>query len=217
MAPNSEWTLDMLAYAYHYAGLIDLAEKTYSRTRELNPASRRLYWMHARMLLYLGRPQEAEAEMRRALAMSPDHYKVMAYLGEFLYYQNKPAEAEPLLQRALELSRSSSDDVPPWFLAFLYASRGERDKIEARLLKLKPEEMFDGDLAYWAGGVHSLLSERDQALACLGRAVELGNHNYPWFERDKNYDPLRADPEYRRIMNEVRKHWEHYREIFGGG
>jgi hypothetical protein len=34
--------------------------------------------------------------------MSPDHYKVMAYLGEFLYYQNKPAEAE-LLQRALEV------------------------------------------------------------------------------------------------------------------
>lgn len=217
MAPNSEWTLDMLAYAYHYAGLIDLAEKTYSRTRELNPASRRLYWMHARMLLYLGKPQEAEAEMRRALVMSPDHYKVMAYLGEFLYYQNKLGEAEPLLQRALELSRSSSDDVPPWFLAFLYASRGERDKIEARLLKLKPEEMFDGDLAYWAGGVHSLLSERDQALACLSRAVELGNHNYPWFERDKNYDPLRADPDYRHIMNEVRKHWEHYREVFGGG
>jgi len=217
MAPNSEWTLDMLAYAYHYAGLIELAEKTYSRTRELNPASRRLYWMHARMLLYLGKPQEAEAEMRRALEMSPDHYKVMAYLGEFLYYQNKLTEAEPVLQRALELSRSSNDDVPPWFLAFLYASRGERNKIEPRLLDLKLEEMFDGDLAYWAGGVHALLGDSARALACLRRAVELGNHNYPWFQRDKNYDRLRADPEYQRVMNEVRQHWEHYREAFGGG
>jgi hypothetical protein len=77
--------------------------------------------------------------------------------------------------------------------------------------------MFDGDLAYWAGGVHSLLRERDQALACLRRAVELGNHNHPWFERDKNYEPLRADPEYNGIMSAVRKHWEHYREVFGGG
>src|SRR5258705_5461108 len=117
MAPNSEWALDMLAYAYHYAGLIELAEKTYSRTKELNPASRRLYWMHARMLLYLGRPQEAEAEMRKVLAISPDQHRVMAYLGEFLYYQNKLAEAEPILRRAVELSRSTNDDVPLWFIA----------------------------------------------------------------------------------------------------
>jgi serine/threonine protein kinase/tetratricopeptide (TPR) repeat protein len=217
MAPNSEWALDMLAYAYHYAGLIELAEKTYSRTKELNPASRRLYWMHARMLLYLGRPQEAEAEMRKVLATSPDQHKAMAHLGEFLYYQNKLAEAEPILQRAVELSRSTNDDVPLWFIAFLYASRGERDKIDSRTLKLKPEAIFDGDLAYWIGGVQSLLGDKAQALTYLRRAVELGNHNYPWFQRDKNYDPLRADLEYQRILNEVRQHWEHYREVFGAG
>src|SRR5207249_1889551 len=127
------------------------------------------------------------------------------------------AEAEPILRRAVELSRSTNDDVPLRFIAFLYASRGERDKIEPQTLKLKPAEIFDGDLAYWIGGVQSLLGEKAQAVAYLRRAVELGNHNYPWFQRDKNYDSLRADPEYQRILSQVRQHWEHYREVFGGG
>ena len=42
----------------------------------------------------------------------------------------------------------------------------------------------------------------------------MGNHNYPWFQRDKNWDKLRSDPEYQSIMGDVRKKWEHYRELF---
>jgi hypothetical protein len=59
-----------------------------------------------------------------------------------------------------------------------------------------------------------LLGERQQALAWLRRAVEVGYHNYPWFQKDKNYDSLRGDPEYQRIMGEVRPHWEQYKQMF---
>jgi hypothetical protein len=59
-----------------------------------------------------------------------------------------------------------------------------------------------------------LLGERQQALAWLRRAVEVGYHNYPWFQKDKNYDSLRGDPEYQRIMGEVRQHWEQYKQMF---
>ena len=45
--------------------------------------------------------------------------------------------------------------------------------------------------------------------------MEVGNHNYPWFQKDKNYDKVRGDPEYRRIMEEVRRHWEEYKQMFG--
>jgi hypothetical protein len=38
--------------------------------------------------------------------------------------------------------------------------------------------------------------ERDKALKWLRRAIKLGNENKPWFERDKNWDSLRSDPEY---------------------
>jgi tetratricopeptide (TPR) repeat protein len=217
MAPNSDWAQDMLAYAYHYTGLIELAEKGYRRSMELNPTSRRIYWMHARMLLYLGKPKEAEEEMRQVLANSPDQYKAMAYLGEFLYYQGRVAEAEPLLLRAKELSGPNSDDVPLYFLAFLYASQGHGQKIDPKILNVKREEVFDGDLAYWTSSIYSLLGEKKQALAWLRRSMELGNHNYPWFQRDKNFDKLRGDPEYHQMMDQIRQHYERYRELFGKG
>jgi len=217
MAPNSDWAQDMLAYAYHYTGLIELAEKGYRRSMELNPTSRRIYWMHARMLLYLGKPKEAEEEMRQVLANSPDQYKAMAYLGEFLYYQGKVAESEPLLLRSQELGGPNSDDVPLYFLAFLYASQGHGQKIDPKILNVKREEVFDGDLAYWTSSIYCLLGEKKQALAWFHRSMELGNHNYPWFQRDKNFDKLRGDPEYQQMMDQIRQHYERYRELFGKG
>ena len=216
LAPNSDSVWDGLGYAYHYAGLDDAAEKAYRRSVELNPTTTRIHWMHARMLLYVGRAAEAEQEMRQALAANPNQFKATAFLGEFLYYQGKLDEAEPVLRHAEELSRNNGDKSAQIMVAFLYASKGERDKIDPELLRERPADIVDGDEAYWTGGIHALLGDKEQALAWLQRAVDLGNHNYPWFERDKNYDKLRGDPSYQRIMEEVRKHWVEYTRTFGG-
>ncbi len=215
LAPNSEWVWDQLGYVYHYAGLDDAAEKAYRRSVELNPTTTRIHWMHGRMLLYVGRASEAEQELRQALAENPNHFKAMAFLGKFLYYQGKLDEAEPVLSRAVELAHNNGDNSAQVMAAFLYASRGQRDKIDPKILESRPTDVIDGDLAYWTGGIHALLGEKEEALAWLRRAVEVGNHNYPWFQKDKNYDSLRGDPEYQRIMQEVRQHWEQYKQIFG--
>jgi len=113
------------------------------------------------------------------------------------------------------LGRDNGDNSAQVMAAFLYASRGQRDRIDPRILKARPADVIDGDLAYWTGGIHALLGEKEDALAWLRRAVAVGNHNYPWFQRDKNYDSLRGDPEYQRIMEEVRRHWEQYKRAFG--
>ncbi len=215
LAPNSDAVWDDLGYVYHYSGLDDAAEKAYRRSAELNPTTTRIHWMHARMLLYVGRAPEAEQEVRQALAENPNQFKAMAFLGEFLYYQGKLDEAEPVLKRAEELSRGNGDNSAQIMAAFLYASKGEREKVDPEILKAQPKEVTDGDLAYWTGGIHALLGDREEALTWLRRAVEVGNHNYPWFQRDKNWDKLRGDAEYKRIMEEVQRRWQEYRQAFG--
>jgi hypothetical protein len=50
---------------------------------------------------------------------------------------------------------------------------------------------------------YALESEREPALKWLRRAIELGNENKPWFERDKNWDSLRNDPEYQQIIGSI--------------
>ena len=214
-APNSEFAWDLLGYVYHYAGLDELAERAYRRSLELDPTTPRIYWMHSRMLLYLGKVQEAEQGIRQALAIHPNQFKAMAYLGEFLYYQGRLEEAEPILRRAVELGRDSGDEVAVLMSAFLYAARGQRDKIDSNLLREKPENVADGDRAYWIGSVYALLGDKTQALAWLRRAIDLGNHNYPWFVRDKNYDKLRGDRDYERMLTETRNYADKYRQEFG--
>src|SRR5215831_210398 len=153
--------------------------------------------------------------MRQALAVHPEQFKAMAYLGEFLYYQGRLDEAEPILQRAVELGRDSGDVIPSVMSGFLYASRGQRNKIDATIFREKPQLVIDGDRAYWIGSVYALLGEKAQAITWLRRAVELGNHNYPWFARDKNYDELRGNPDYERILADVRSRADKYRREFG--
>ena len=212
IAPNSETAWDLLGYLYHYTGLLDLAETAYDRSVDLNPTTTRIHWMHARMHLYQGRPEEAEEELRRILAANPDQFKALAYLGEFLYYEGKYDEADKTFSRAVELSRGSGDDSAPILAAFLYASRGQREKIDPGVFAHKPDRYVDGDGAYWLGGVYAMLGDKKQSLTWLRRAVALGNHNYPWFQRDKNYNSLRNDPEYQKIMEDVRDHLEQYRK-----
>ncbi len=217
LAPNGELAWQLLGYAYYYAGLNELAEPAYRRVSELNPVPPQPRWMHARMLLYEGRGAEAEQELRQLVEKHPDQFKALAYLGSVLYYEGKLDDAEVYLARAAQLASDSTDDTARNMAAFLYASRGQREKIDPRILKYRPEQMTDGDGAYWMAGIYALLGERDHALAWLRRTVALGDVNYPWFQRDKNFDTLRGDREYQTIMAGVRQRWEAYKNEFDPG
>jgi eukaryotic-like serine/threonine-protein kinase len=214
VAPNNAATWQALGYSYYYAGLNELAEQAYRRLIELNPMPLQPHWMDDRMLLYSGKATEAEKEMRQLVAANPGQFKALAYFGMILYYEDKLDEAQFNLDRSLVLSGNSGDDVPRIVAAFLYASRKQRDKIDGRLFQYRPEQVIDGDEAYWLGGIYALLGDRQPALDWLKRTVALGDANYPWFERDKNYDSLRSDPEYQSIMGGVRQNWEAYKKEF---
>src|SRR5579864_3850056 len=215
LAPNAPLAWKHLGYIYHYAGLTDLAESAWGRGRDLDPAAPQVYWMHGRMLIYQGKAREAEEEIRRGLELFPNQFKLLTFLGASLYYQGRTEEAMQALDRAVQVTSRGDDEEPMVIGGIVHASRGERDKIDPRIFQYKPEDIVDGDLAEWLGAVHALLGEKDLALAFLRQAVRRGNHNFPWFQRDKNWDKLRADPEFQRIMSEVEGYWRHYTELFG--
>ena len=216
-APNNEAAWQMLGYAYYYAGLNELAEQAYRKLSELNPTILQPYWMLARTSLYMGKPQEGEQLLRAAAEKNPDQYKILAHLGMILYYEGKLDEAQQYLERALTLARNSGDKSAQQFASFLYASRNQRDKIDPALLRLTPDQCIDGDDAYWAGGMYALLGDKQKALIWLKRTVALGNMNYPWFQRDKNWDSLRSDSEYQSVMAGIRDRWQAYKNEFDPG
>jgi len=214
LAPNSETAWQGLGYSRYYAGLNELAEQAMRRVIALNPAPLEPHWMHARMLLYSGKANDADQEMRQLVAANPDQFKALAYFGMVLFYEGKLDEAKANLDRSVQLVPNSNDSTPQLMAGFLYASRHQREKIDPSIWQHRPEQIIDGDVAYWLGGIYALLGDRQHALQWLKRTVELGDVNYPWFERDKNYDSLRADPEYQSIMAGVRQRWQAYKNEF---
>jgi TolB-like protein/tetratricopeptide (TPR) repeat protein/predicted Ser/Thr protein kinase len=214
LAPNSEIAWGVSGYSYYYAGLNHLSESAYGHMIQINPSALQPHWMHARMLNYQGRTQEAEQEMRRLLENHPDQFKALTQLGEFLYYEGRLDEAAQTLDRAVQLQGGSSDEGAIFEAGIVHAARREPQKIDPRLLRYRPQQITDGDYAYYLGGIYALLGNREQSLVWLKRTVELGDVNYEWFQRDKNYDSLRGDPEYQAIMDGVKQRWEAYKKEF---
>lgn len=44
---------------------------------------------------------------------------------------------------------------------------------------------------------------------------QASHHNYPWFQRDKNWDKFRSDPDFQALMREVEGYWRGYVAEFG--
>ena len=217
LSPNSAIAWQTLGYACYYAGLNQLAEQAHLNAVRLNPGSPQRHWMHARMLLYVGKASEAEQEMREVVANNPDQFKALAYFGMILYYNGKLDEAETHLRRALALGENTSDDTARVSAAFVYASRKQRDRIDPRILSYRPAQIIDGDEAYWLAGIYALLGDQQNALIWLRRTAALGNVDYPWFQKDKNFEGLHQDPGYQAIMADIRQRWEAYKNEFAPG
>ena len=64
-------------------------------------------------------------------------------------------------------------------------------------------------------GIYALLGEHKNALMWLKKTAELGDVNYPWFDKDKNLNSLRDNPEFQAIMADVKQRWQTYKNEFG--
>ena len=97
----------------------------------------------------------------------------------------------------------SSDLIRPIYATFLSAL-GFSEEARAQLTdEVKKTADTDHDVAYWLASAYAMEGERDEALKWLRRAIALGNENKQWFERDKNWDSLREDPEYQEIVGAI--------------
>jgi serine/threonine-protein kinase len=169
----------------------------------LNPAERVVVsYNRARLLTYQGRFEEAFAELDQGAAVEPNHPLIRTFRARALYYKGEPVKAAEILEQVLE-QHPQLDGIRPIYATFLSAL-GFSDEARAQLTdEVLRTADTDHDVAYWLASAYALEGEREQALKWLRRAIALGNENRPWFERDKNWDTLRDDPEYQQIISSI--------------
>jgi serine/threonine protein kinase/tetratricopeptide (TPR) repeat protein len=174
--------------------------RSFDRMLRLNPAERVVVsYNRARLLTYQARYDEALAEIEQGAAMEPDHPLIRTFRARALYYRGEPVKAAEILEQVLE-QHPQLDGIRPIYATFLSALGWHdeaREQISEEVIRTADT---DHDVSYWLASAYALEGERDLALKWLRRAIQLGNENKPWFERDKNWDSLRGDPEYQRIL-----------------
>jgi serine/threonine protein kinase/tetratricopeptide (TPR) repeat protein len=199
-APNDVGVHFVRAVVARLDGDYGKAMRSFDQMVRLNPAERVVVsYNRARLMTYQGRYEEALAELDRGAAIEPDHSLIKTFRARALYYHGEPVKAAEILEQVLE-QHPQLDGIRPIYATFLSALGWHEEAREQLTDEVKATANTDHDVAYWLASAYALEGERVEALQWLRRAIELGNENKQWFERDKNWDSLRADPEFQAIV-----------------
>jgi len=107
------------------------AEREFAHALTLNPSNAEVLHQYAHMLAYLGRFEEAVADMKRSLELEPLSVLANSCLGQILYLSRKYDEALEQLRRAVEMDPNfCSSHI---WLALAHMQKGMYEQAEETL------------------------------------------------------------------------------------
>jgi tetratricopeptide (TPR) repeat protein len=166
-----------LASFYYSQHRFPEAADQFRRVIELAPDHVLAHTSLGTTLLSLGRENEAEAEFKKSLALTPD-YAAATNLGVIYYNQKRFAEAAEMTEKALHIN---DKDYRLWNnLAIAYEWLGQPDKARqafreelTRLEQIAPLRPFDAEVHANLGAMYSQLHLRDKAKTQMDAALAL--------------------------------------------
>jgi len=100
------------------------------------------------------------------------------------------------------------DGIRP-ILAICLSAQGQHTKANEQLTqKVRLVAEADYDISYWLAGAYLLQGRQVEALRWLETAIRLGNENYPWFEKDRNWADMHEDPRFLELMKGIKSQRE---------
>ena len=199
------------------------------RAKELSPANPTANDLLARIIVYLGRFDEAERQARQAVELDPLSTVTHGNLARVLFYAGKLDEADAVARKAAELQptgagshrwqaiiaaqrgdgeaalREAELEPDPGFrrfeLAVAHHARGDRAAADAALADL----IANGrrGLAYQIAEVHALRGEKDKAFEWLQIALDDRDAGMLGLLVDPLLRSLRDDPRYKNLLAKV--------------
>ena len=191
--------LSNLGVAYYLAGDFKGAAETWDESLAIKP-TRDAYSNTGTMYFYLGEFERAIDRYVNAANLAPNDYRMWGNLGDAYHFQGAQEQvAEVAYRRAIGLGEAHLEVNPEDSMVIsdiaLYHSRiGNVEK--ARELDEKANSRGPGIMYvhYNSALIHVQFGEVDEALAALGRAVELS------YEREL----LRVDPALKGLQDDER-------------
>jgi tetratricopeptide (TPR) repeat protein len=195
-----QWTKSLHAGINVDQGNYDEAVAELEEAIRLDPSYANVYLNLSRALRDAGRVDEAVPWAKQAVALAPGKWQGHSTLYLSLSLAGRLDEAIEPARKSCELSGTQTG-CDYYALALLEAGRTEEALQAARYSETLPDSILGSyNLAcFW-----SLRKDRESALRWLRRSVDLGYAN-AFITRDQDFAWLHGDPEFERIVAEVKK------------
>jgi serine/threonine-protein kinase len=195
------------------------AEQAFQRAIALNPNYATAHQWYGECLSLTGRPDEALAELERALTLDPLSIIIRAYTGVQLYRMRRYDTAIAHLRQTTYLYPRFAP-AHDW-LGRTYLFKGMHAEAIAEMesaagltgrreqaLRLRAELEERSGRQYVSPSalarMYTGLGEKDQAFVWLNKAVEAHDPNFTFSVFDPLWDPLRSDPRFTRAVRRMR-------------
>ena len=221
------------ALAYYYTlGSLDFtqASAAYDRALALAPGDARLLRDYGRFAVIMGRTDAGLAAAQHAVALDPLNARSHQRLGQALFYARRYDDSVAALNDALALNpdepglyaerglafyllgdfqgaratcESKSDHwASEWCLAVAYEKLGRHADAEAAVAKLTAR--IGDAAAYQYATIYAQWGNRARALEWLEAALRLRDTGFALLKTDPLMDPLREEPRFQAVMQELR-------------
>lgn len=199
--PNTAESYYALAQYHTENRSFEAAEEAYRSAIALNPEWSRPYNGLGVLLANHteGRAAEAEAAFRTAIRLEPEWSRSHNDLAILLRLTDRLDEAE---QEALTALRYGPDDVANNNnYANLLVEQGKLSEAEPFYHKAIAIDPTHPKPYYNLACLYSLQGKKDQAYPLLKKAIALNESLRAEAQKDPDFEALREDPEFRKILN----------------
>ncbi|MFC2084188.1 protein kinase [Bacteroidota bacterium] len=194
-----------LGLAYFGKNELDEALSATKKAIELEPNNDNAYWILSRIYHSTDRDDEATKALEKAISINPNF--LIAYSDLQMYYErlgqmDKYREINDKVVKIYPdyLRKHPEDTYRRMSYAVTLAVRGDGEtaKLEGeKAIDLSPNDPI---MLYYGACLYSRLNEKTRAVELLTGAIDNGYVNYEWISRDPDFENIRKEPGYIKLM-----------------
>ena len=197
-APSLPFAHSAYGWGLMMNGRFAEADDQYWFARELDPLDLKLRTHHALVALYAGDDARAIAELAAIVEIEPRHLVARVLLATAHLWRGDMSRAERLFA---ELAKAHPTlTIGEVGLSQVEAQTGRTKVARARLARLTRNRRRAHLPPYQVAMIHARLGDTKAAIDWLSRAAAQRDMNFVCAPVDRTFEPLRADPRFRRLL-----------------
>jgi adenylate cyclase len=208
LSPSLAETHCSRAFVLSLCGEFDAAEKEFGEAIRLNPNLFEAHYLYARMCVHHGKLERAAELFEKASQLRPLDYQSLVLLSRVHEGLGHEAASLDAAKRAVSVAEKvlelRPDETRALYLAATPLHRigrvAEAHEWVERALFIEPD---DASVLYNVACFYAQIGETAKALDCLERARLPGLANKSWIEHDTDLNPLRDEPRFQRLLDQM--------------